>query len=147
MKILNFRFKPVHKETIKSYKKLYNGKTFEGLLVIVENVPYIQIQLINKDKSRDSCQLLPIEEESLTLEGKEIVFDKHIKGSNGFPAIIIRNKYHAMRFPGLDSQYTVLCENWVYSGMIVNKKGNNYFSIKQAIKKKLKDETLTEYQL
>ena len=43
MKILNFRFKPAHKETIKSYKKLYNGKIFEGLLVMVEDVPYIQI--------------------------------------------------------------------------------------------------------
>lgn len=147
MKILNFRFKPVKKETIKSYKKLYNGKIFEGLLVMVEDVPYIQIQLINKDKSRDSCQLLPIEEESLTLEGKEIVFDKHIKGSNGYPAIIIRDKCHAKRFPGLDSQYTVICENWVYSGIIINKNENHYFRINQAIKKKLKDQTLTEYQL
>jgi hypothetical protein len=76
--------------------------------------------------------VLDFTEDSFKLYGRERVFVKNHVG-HGKYTMIIRDEYKCKCFPGNTDLYETLCNNWVYSGHIVQKDNVRYFRIKEVV--------------
>ena len=80
----------------------------------------------------EALRVLPFTDDSYSLKGKEVVFS-HNKDSKGRVQMFIRREREYKYTPGLDTQYTPFCENYVYNGYIVKYNGKLYFKMNKLV--------------
>ena len=107
---------------------IYNGVCFKEGEVWKIHVPY-----------PDDTQMIALEftEKSYSLK-RPVVF-KHGRDKEGRYHMVVRQEREYKYSPGLDTQYTPFCEDFVYKGYIVRIYDKLYFDMIDIIGKKIYD--------
>jgi len=118
-------------KSVRRISKKTIGKCYIENGEFIIRIPTFEVCADIEENSIPAQLVLPFTEESLNLKNKTKVFSK-TKSEHGY-VCYIRSKEKAMNFPGLNHQYSALCENWLCSGYVVRSGGKLMFELKEVI--------------
>ena len=131
--LINFKFKATTAKKIRKQNDSYFKKVSRLVAASSEvdenNQLVARIYLATKDRQ---YLVVPFTPDSYDNQDKVVVFGVK-PDEKGRIVKYIRDERHARVMPGLDTQYTPIVANQVYSGNIVRKDKKLYFQVKNYI--------------
>ncbi len=128
---MDAKFKIVLKP-VRVKKKTLTG-TVEALCIKEDGIFKARIKASCLGGDAKDDLVIPFTKESYDLHRAE-VFSIEPEANRGH-IMYIRDRSQYLYHPGLDTQYSALCENYIFSGKVVTINGKKYFDMKEVIRK------------